>query len=199
MQFDQMGKPGDQRAFLHKTVFNIAKAVVRTGVSVVAQPFIAPFQAASLAFQQANQPRAVQLPAGGPRFQQRGGIASRTTTRIGPAGVLGSRTTTRFKARAQAERFQGVRGSVSLQGPSAGGGFCPTQRGTHINRSGYFVQAQPGNPDAGGIWIAKGSVEVPNRSRNAGNGRAVVRATSRIASFDRLARRVRKQMKAACR
>lgn len=199
MDFDMMGKPGDTRNFVHKTLFAIGKGVIRAGVNVVAAPFVAPIQALAAAGRGFQQPQVAPAPFLRPQFRQGQAIASRTTTRIGPAGVFGSRTTTRFQARAQAERFQGVRANVQVQGAPTDGGGCGGGRGTHVNRSGYFVQAQPGNPDAGGIWIAKGTACVPNRSRNAGNGRAVVRATSRIASFDRLARRVRKQMKAACR
>jgi len=80
-------------------------------------------------------------------------------------------------------------------------GFCcltSGQRG-RFNKTGYFVQVDPGNPSAGGRWIPAGSVCVASRRINPGNGRAVVRAVRRAATFDRLARKVKKQLKAAAR
>jgi len=196
------GRPGDYRNFVHKRIFGGIKGFATGGIRGAIGGFITSGGRSS---KRAVQPRA-------PKFvplQQTARLPRQTTrtTSVGPFGSIFKRTTTqRFQAKARVQRFHGVEAEVSTSRAPAvhENGACPTcnggrARATHFNKSGYYVQSEPGNPAAGGTWIAAGSACVPNRSRNAGNGRAVVRATSRIASFDRLAKRVRKQMKAACR
>ena len=182
------GRAGDYRNFIHKRIIGAASGFLGGGPLGAARGFIT---------------------GGGrsrPQQQARPSVASRVTTSVGPFGGIFKRTRETFQARGQVRtgRFAEaeVQTTPSRAAAHAQNGGCPgckSARATHTNKSGYYVQTQKGNPAAGGTWIPADSVCVPNRSRNAGNGRAVVRATSRIASFDRLARRVKKQMKAASR
>jgi len=89
---------------------------------------------------------------------------------VGPGGVLGA---------------LGV-GSGGVSGFAAapsGNGACPSTRGTHLNRSGYYVQTQPGNPGAGGTWVPAESMCVANRRRNNFNANANRRALSRLTAL----------------
>jgi len=73
-----------------------------------------------------------------------------------------------------------------------GGGSGGRRKGTHLNRSTYVTQ---GKRDGGGMRVVqKGSKQVTNRRRNAGNARAVRRALGRLAMFDNLARKVEGEM-----
>lgn len=71
-----------------------------------------------------------------------------------------------------------------LTSPGAGG----RRRGTHLNKSTYVTRK-------GGLnLVAKGTKQVANRRRNAGNAKAVRRALGRLAMFDNLARKVEGEM-----
>lgn len=74
----------------------------------------------------------------------------------------------------------GGRTGLQVTVPVDENGACPS--GFHRNKSGYFRAAQPGNPEAGGVWVPKGSVCVKNRRRNPLNPRARDRAISRLVS-----------------
>jgi len=199
------GRPNDDRGFIHKRIIGAVKGFAGGGFVGAASGFIRG------GGRQARQPaRRLAAPRVALQTVQRRPRFTETTTRRGGilGAFLGRRETKRaiFAERKQIDRVQvGVTTTPATAAAQAAGmGLVCTSgagapRGTHLNKSGYFVQTSPGNPDAGGTWIAAGSQCVTNRSRNAGNGRAVVRATSRIASFDRLARRVKKQLKAAAR
>ncbi len=199
------GRPNDERGFIHKRIIGAVKGFAGGGFVGAASGFLrGGGRKGRRAPQRQFQPRvALQTVQRRPQFVE-------TTSRRG--GLLGSllgRRETRREIFAEKRVTQRVSGGISTTtqaaaAQAAGMGLVCTSgagapRGTHLNKSGYFVQTSPGNPEAGGTWISAGSQCVTNRSRNPGNGRAVVRATSRIASFDRLARRVKKQLKAAAR
>lgn len=110
----------------------------------------------------------------------------------GPGGLLGA--------------VPGVPGGVTgFQ--QEGNGQCPVHVGrdcgcgcingkrSHVNRDGYYVQSVPGQPEAGGTWVAAGSRCVTNRSRNNFNGRANSRALSRLTGWARTTKRLRKAVK----
>jgi len=65
-------------------------------------------------------------------------------------------------------------------------GFAP--RGYHVNKSAYFLRD--------GTFVPAGSRYVRNRSRNFANGRALNRAISRTAGFNRLVKRSRNNLRA---
>jgi len=112
----------------------------------------------------------------------------------GPGGLIGL--------------LPGVQGGVS--GFAQNGQGCPTHgnacscgcvngRRAHVNKSGYYVQAQPGNPEAGGVWVASGSKCVANRTRSNFNGRANQRALNRLVGWSKADKRFRKAVAAAAR
>lgn len=71
-----------------------------------------------------------------------------------------------------------------LTAPGAAG----RRKGTHLNKSTYVTRK-------GGLQlIQKGTKQVTNRRRNAGNAKAVRRALGRLAMFDNLARKVEGEM-----
>jgi len=72
-------------------------------------------------------------------------------------------------------------------GPQTGTAVGPP-RGYHLNKSGYFLKS--------GQYVAPGSKYVRNRSRNFANGKALNKAISRTAGFNRLVKRSRKNLRA---
>jgi hypothetical protein len=75
-------------------------------------------------------------------------------------------------------------------------------RHTRPNKSGYYVQAVPGQPEQGGVWVAPESKLVPIRRRNLSNGRANTRALSRTVGLANQYKRLKKasrQLASACR
>lgn len=83
-----------------------------------------------------------------------------------------------------AERYQGVRGQVSV--PVATGAGCP--KGYRLNKSGYFTKD--------GQYHEPGTKCVRYRYRNVANGRALRRAIGRTSGFDKLVKRNRKALRA---
>ena len=78
---------------------------------------------------------------------------------------------------------------IPPQGINLGGVMAGTvPRGYHPNKSGYFLKS--------GEYIAPGTRNVRNRSRNFANGRALNRAISRTSGFNRLVKRSRKNLRA---
>lgn len=94
-----------------------------------------------------------------------------------------------------AQQFHSQNGCAAC-GTDACSCGCVNGKRAHVNKSGYYVQAQPGVPEAGGVWVAAGSKCVSNRSRNNFNGRANARAVSRITSWAKTTKRLRKSVKA---
>ncbi len=90
----------------------------------------------------------------------------------------------------------------AVQGPGAvmqGGNGCavhpscqPKCKPTRWNKSGYYVQSVPGQPEAGGTWIPPESMLVAVRRRNLSNGRANTRALSRTVGLARQVKRLQK-------
>lgn len=76
--------------------------------------------------------------------------------------------------------------------PGGATGFEAIPKGMKLNKTGYFVQNQPGNPAAGGTWVPPKSRAVSIRYRNPANSRALRRSLSRAESFGGLVKRVRK-------
>lgn len=64
----------------------------------------------------------------------------------------------------------------------------PAAKGWRPNKSGYYVQAVPGQPEQGGVWVPPESAWVRSRRRNPANSRANDRAISRIKSAKRMAK-----------
>jgi len=81
------------------------------------------------------------------------------------------------------ERYQGVRGSVSV--PVGAMGECP--KGYRPNKSGYFTKSEG--------WVAPGSKCVRYRYMEVTNGRALRRAIRRTKRFDKLVKDNRKALK----
>lgn len=82
--------------------------------------------------------------------------------------------------RQQTDRF-------SLELPPMGAGEM-APRGYRLNKTGYFLKS--------GEYVPPRSRWVKNRSRNFANGRALNRAISRTAGFNRLVKRSRKNLRA---
>lgn len=73
--------------------------------------------------------------------------------------------------------------------PSTGTAVAPYQpKGYHLNKTGYFLKS--------GAYVAPGTKWVKNRTRNFANGRALNRAISRTAGFNRMVKRSRKNLRA---
>lgn len=131
--------------------------------------------------------------------------------RILPGGGTGYTTVRQFSGgRGGGERVppdirnvMEARQRMLEQGPQ-GNGCLPAVRckAKRWNKSGYYVQAQPGNPEAGGIWIAPESQLVAVRRRNLSNGRANTRALSRTVGLANQYKRLKKasrQLASVCR
>lgn len=78
------------------------------------------------------------------------------------------------------------RGIASIAPMSGQPGMAP--KGYHLNKSGYFLKS--------GQYVAPGTRYVRNRTRNFANGKALNRAISRTAGFNRLVKRSRKNLRA---
>lgn len=119
------------------------------------------------------------------------GVGSPSTPATGGLGTaLGSDLSSIFTGSAIAPYLGGA-AAPAAAGPGTSlalFGACTT-KGTHLNKTAYYRKVM-GIP----VRIPKHSVCVKNRRRNAGNGRAVVRALGRVAMFDHLARRVESEM-----
>lgn len=179
---------GRGKAFLGGLIKG-AFGALKGAVSGVVQQFISP------------QPR-YQIP------QQGVGAALQ---RILPGGGTGYTTVRQFSGgrgggervppdirnvmEAQARMFdQGGNGQRCLPVPA-----CKARR---WNKSGYYVQTVPGQPEAGGTWVAPESQLVSVRRRNLSNGRANSRALSRTVGLARQYKRLKKASRAlsvACR
>ncbi len=100
---------------------------------------------------------------------------------VGPGGVLGA---------------LGARGGVTGAGvdgvPVDACGRPVTCKPKRLNKSGYYVQTQPGSPEAGGTWIAPETQLVAVRRRNLSNGRANSRALSRATGMANQSKRLKK-------
>lgn len=82
----------------------------------------------------------------------------------------------------------GAAGGAALYNYMTGPGGTMRRRGTHLNKSTYVTRK-------GGLnLVQKGTKQVTNRRRNAGNAKAVRRALGRLAMFDSLARKVEGEM-----
>lgn len=169
----QGGRPGDERAFIHKKIFK--------GLGAVAG-FVG------------NLPIVRALPGAG-LLQTAGTVLPRLFTTNGGRGADGSRLPESHpmtKNRSVGIAPQDFR-MARAPGTDVACKPCRT------NRSGYFVQSQPGNPAAGGTWIERDSVCTRPRRMNPGNAAAARRAVRRLKSFDRLSRNVEKELKKIAR
>ncbi len=101
------------------------------------------------------------------------GIALPGLPRGGPMGIG-----------AYGERYEGYRGSLDV--PAQVGGGCP--KGYRLNKSSYFTKD--------GQFHQAGTKCVKYRYRNVANGRALKRAISRTAAFDKMVKSNRKALRA---
>ena len=199
-------RPGDERGFIHKKLLGLGRRAIGFGTSFVAGAGI---PIVSQVVRVGRNIVGARGTARDPRF-----IQARTAqlTRGAP----------RFTVGAGVGRGEGA-GFIIQSGQAAGRqvttltaeGTCPTGRcdrvvsvgqdGTphtlpgHKNRTGYYIQAQPGNPAAGGEWVSAGSRCVSNRRTNAGNGPAAKRAVRRLKAFRTLSKRVTHDLKQIAR
>jgi len=194
------GRPNDERGFVHKRLIkfglNVAGATGIPGISQGAR-LARSFLKGGSRNQQFTNARAAQLARG---RQSRFSFPTSLVPK-GPGGILGL--------------LPGVPGGVSgfAQDPTGTAlATCGAKsvvtlpdgstvvvrkpKPTHLNKSGYYVQAVPGQPEAGGVWVAPGTTCVANRRRNNFNGRANSRALSRLTGWARTTKRLRKSVKA---
>lgn len=179
----QGGRPGDSRNFSIGGIFKgIGKIVSKVGgipgVSLIPGSGILRTAGSLLG----------QFTTGGGRVAV-GNQQSRF--RPGAGGALEDQ----FRAKAFGAESDRAAAAVA----AAGNGCVPKARCPKINKSGYYVQTSPGNPAAGGTWVPPDSRVVARRSTNAGNARAARRAVTRLTSFNRLAKRVEKDLKRIAR
>lgn len=175
----QGGTPADERAFIHKKIIG-GFGKIASFVSNV--PGVSFLPGASLVRTAGQIATGFSTGGGrsaeGMRFALPEGITPR-----GPGGLLSA--------------FPGVQGGVT--GFAQDGrtpGDCPgVCKPCRTNKSGYYVQSQPGNPSAGGTWVPRGAVCTRSRRMNAGNAGAARRATRRLRSFDKLSRDVQRELK----
>lgn len=103
----------------------------------------------------------------------------------------------------------GFRDLPEFQGAAMQNGVCVTHPSCQPkcipqrwNKSGYYVQTVPGQPELGGTWVAPESLLVRVRRRNLSNGRANTRALSRTVGLANQYKRLKKasrQLASACR
>lgn len=101
----------------------------------------------------------------------------------GPTGFSGVRIGGPLGISAGVERYEGVRGSVSV--PVGAMGECP--KGYRPNKSGYFTQSQG--------WVAPGTKCVRYRYMEVANSRALRRSIRRAKRFEKLVKDNRKALK----
>ena len=137
----------------------------------------------------------------------RGALGGRGGAPIPPPLITRAPVGTQINRAALISRFQqtvpvqdvpGVRGAIERFLPGgrtgrevaipANGARCPS--GFHLNKTGYFVASSPGNPSAGGSWVAPETMCVRNRRRNPLNPRAADRAIGRLTSAKRAVQRL---------
>jgi len=175
----QGGTPADERRFIHRKILGFAGGIA-TRIS--------------------NIPGVSFIPGSG---------ILRTAGQIGTAfSTSGGRTSTGFSGgRGGGERVPpDIRNVLEARNRMAqanavatSGGDClpavASCKPCRTNRSGYYVQSQPGNPAAGGLWVPRDSVCTRSRRMNPGNASAARRAVRRLKSFDNLARNVERELK----
>ena len=124
----------------------------------------------------AGGPLGAGIAVASPVLRQIGG-GSRNIAMPGPTDPLTS----------QIQRMPGLPMIAPPSGPVAGPGM-QKPAGYHLNKSGYFLKD--------GTYVAPGTKWVKNRTRNFANGKALNRAISRTAGFNRLVKRSRKNLRA---
>lgn len=181
------GRPGDVRAF---SIGGILKGglglLSRTGIPGISQG--AAITRSFLGGGSRNRAFTTAVARQQGRFQ--GFQQSRFPSGRGPLETQGAAR--QFAAEAAQQTRGGRNGS-------SGCGVCCTAGGSragHTNRTGYYVQSVPGNPEAGGTWVGPGTVCVSNRRRNFFNGRANSHALTRLTGWARNTKRLRKAVKA---
>ena len=161
-----MGRPNDERGFIHKKILGIGGSILSTVGN------IAPFLPASGILRTAGS-IATRLSGGGgpppgpltrqpfsrPVSRQRPAIIGPGAVlpgAIGPGGILGA---------------AGAVGGITGAGAPHENGVCPP-RGFHLNKSSYFLRD--------GTFVPERSRMVRNRRLNNANGRAQDKAIVRL-------------------
>lgn len=76
--------------------------------------------------------------------------------------------------------------AVATISPEITGGGLPS--GYKLNKTGYFVERDKGNPAAGGEWVAPGTRVVRKRRPNAANSRKTNRAIAQVTRAKNMAK-----------
>lgn len=110
-----------------------------------------------------------------------------TTVPMPVAPTRGMRGSFDIRGRGGEYQTRGYEGSLSLTGPGGGAaGGCP--KGYRPNKTSYYTRD--------GVFHPEGSKCVKYRYRNVANGKALKRAISRTAAFDKMVKNNRKALRA---